>query len=118
MKEYVSYVLSNRDKFTNVQIARTDIVRIQQVVLNTLNLKNINELRDMYEGMAFYNNFLKRIKGLIALEKVLEKKLIDWDNINAKTFVTSEIKLDKVYDLIVGNNLELPIIQKKIKDRQ
>lgn len=69
MREFAAEVLTNRERFVEVKLTYAEINRIQITVLNALNLKNLNELRDKFEGIAFYEEFSREIFGAIAIEK-------------------------------------------------
>ena len=50
---------------------------LKNIALNNLGIKNINHLRDRFEGQVYFNNFLIRSYGEIALERFLGTHSID-----------------------------------------
>lgn len=112
MREFVNEILSYREKFINVKIGYSDLNRIRLAVLKALNLKNINELRDRFEGVAFYENFSNKILGICAIEKLFEIELIDWSNIQPKRFIP-KISLPEIdVDVVSCGNGKFPVINK------
>jgi len=110
-----------------VKLDRHDILPIKKCVLSKLKLKSENELRDRFEGIVFYENFHKKISGIIALEKFLETDLFSWDKINPKNYLpVVRINAKKVYILTSDfgelpeliPNFNLPVILIIRKDMQ
>ena len=91
MKDFIQLVLSNINKFLHVPLNYRDEMNIQQVVLKTLKLKDMGELRDKFEGVVFYNKFSRKILGMLALEKSLKIKLVDYSKLNPKNFQTKTL---------------------------
>jgi len=110
MQDYINRILKYREKFKVITLNYNDIDSIKEVVLKSLNLTNINQLRDKYEGVSFYQNFSNRISGVIALEKFLSINLIDWDNLTAKNYKPSLSVNDKEVDVITASDRDFPVI--------
>lgn len=82
--------------------------------MNHLGLTNLNQMRDRYEGQAFFEKTMKNIGGLMSLQKHLNLELIDLDKVNLGDF-QPYIKLDgKKVNINVFDFGNLPLI--KIKD--
>lgn len=79
MRGFIDNVFPYRERFRSIKIQRTEEVRIQQLVLRLLKLKDLNKLRDRFEGVRFYERLRKDIKGLIAVERILGVRLMNWD---------------------------------------
>ena len=47
------------------------IDKVRECVMKSLNVNSINELRDKFEGVTFYEAFYQKISGIMALESVL-----------------------------------------------
>ena len=86
--EFINQVLKHRKRFIDIGISLEELKQIQDSVLFSLGLSNLNELRDKLEGVAFYNKFSKRILSALALQKYLGIEIIDWDNISPKKSFT------------------------------
>ena len=110
MQDYINKILKYREKFKVINLNYNDIDSIKEVVLKALGLTNINQLRDKYEGVSFYQNFSSRISGVIALEKLLGINLIDWDNLSAKNYKPSLSINDIQVDVITASDRDFPVI--------
>ena len=81
--------------------------------MNHLGLTNLNQMRDRYEGQAFFEKTMKNIGGLMSLQKHLNLELIDLDKVNLGDF-QPYIKLDgKKVNINVFDFGNLPLINKK-----
>ncbi|MCX7550880.1 hypothetical protein [Xanthomarina sp. F2636L] len=79
-----------------------------------LGLTNLNQLRDRYEGQAFFEKTMKNIGGLMALQKHLNIDIIDLNKADLTDF-QPYIKLNgKKININVFNFGTLPMI--KIKE--
>ena len=54
--------------------------------MNHLGLTNLNQMRDRYEGQAFFEKTMKNIGGLLALQRFLKTDLIDFNKVNLTDF--------------------------------
>ncbi|MCT4139363.1 hypothetical protein HZP65_01255 [Elizabethkingia anophelis] len=82
MKEFVELLLKYKMNFDIIDIPYKDIHLIQKKVLSKLKLNNLNELRDRFEGMDFYERTLQRCLPILALEKKIKRQIIDWVNVD------------------------------------
>jgi len=82
MKEFINQVLSHRDNFVKVELKYRDISQIKPSVLKALKLDSIFKLNDMYEGVSFYNNFSRKVTGVLALGVFFDINYIDWNKVN------------------------------------
>ena len=112
MKNFILKVLSNRDNFLYESLNYNDLLKIQDSVLNSLGFKNLNELRDRYEGVAFINRFSLKISGVMALEKKLKKPMIDWDKVNPKNYIPKIVVSGKEINVVMCKYGEFPVIEK------
>jgi len=111
-REYVKRILSNREQFENIKLGYTDTYKINNIVLNFLNLNSMFELRDRFEGEVFLNTFSVKVKGAIALEKFLEIELIDWDNLTPNNYSSNLSKIGLEIDIISSDNGSFPIVER------
>lgn len=110
MQDYINHILKNNSKFKVVNLNYSDNKNITNTVLETLKLTNINQLRDKYEGVSFYENFTNKISGVIAIEKLLNVEIIDWKNVSAKNYIP-KINIDnKEVDIITASDRDFPVI--------
>lgn len=115
MKDFIQLVVSKRDGFINKILTYSDVNKIQEIVMKSLNLKNIKDLNDRYEGLDFYKKFSLKLFGVIAIEKILKIKLINWETINPRDY-NAIIDIDgKKIRVITSEYGEFPMINKEYK---
>lgn len=112
MRDFILKVLSNRDKFLYESLTYKDLKKIQECVMDSLELNNLNELRDRYDGVAFIEKFSLKIFGIMALEKQLKIELIDWEKISPKDYVPKLTISGKKVNVIMSEYGEFPVIEK------
>jgi hypothetical protein len=79
--------------------------------MSHLGLTNLNQLRDRYEGQSFFEKTMKNIGGLMALQKYLNKQLIDINKANLTDF-QPYIKLENAkIDIHVFDFGTLPLLK-------
>ena len=115
MKEFIAKVQTRRESFDVIKTSHSETNKIQATVLNALNLKGLNELRDKFEGVAFYNDFLRRIISVLAVEKLLKVELIDWATINPRTYKADMSKIGLDIDIITSEYGNFPVMEKESK---
>ncbi|WP_370002307.1 hypothetical protein [Winogradskyella sp.] len=86
---------------------------IRDSVLSFLGLNNINQLRDRYEGQAFWDKTLKNYGGLVACQKHLGIEVTTINELNIKDFKPQIIGKDSVYDIKVFDFGQLPDLELK-----
>ncbi len=110
MKLFFKYVGEYLRLYPQIRFSKTDEILIRNSAMNHLGLTNINQMRDRYEGQAFFEKTMKNIGGLMALQKHLNRELIDLDKANLGDF-QPYIKLDgKKVDINVFDFGTLPLI--------
>lgn len=114
MKLFFKYIGEYLRLYPQVRFSKTDEVLIRNPAMSHLGLTNLNQMRDRYEGQAFFEKTMKNIGGLMALQKHLNLELIDLDKVNLGDF-QPYIKLDgKKVNINVFDFGNLPLIN--IKD--
>jgi hypothetical protein len=114
MKDFVNSVLSNIKKFKKITIYTKDIIFIQSKVLQLLELKDMNQLRDRFEGIYFYDKLLTRLLSTLALEKLLNIKIVEIENIKNSEFEINLLKIGLDVEVKSFKFGELPILNKNI----
>ena len=114
MKLFFKYIGEYLRLYPQIRFSKTDEVLIRNSAMNHLGLTNLNQMRDRYEGQAFFEKTMKNIGGLMSLQKHLNLELVDLDRVNLGDF-QPYIKLDgKKVNINVFDFGNLPLI--KIKD--
>lgn len=79
-KEFHTYARNFMYK-ERTSIPNTFITKIQNLVVKQLGLKDLNQLRDRYDGQAFMDSVILKIAGLFVLEKHLNIALLQDNDI-------------------------------------
>ena len=115
MKNFLSKILTHRDSFYPESISQNEKIKITDIVVKHFNLKDANQLRDKFEGVAFLNNFTKDLGGVMCLGKCLDIDFIDLDIINPLNFSNIITIGKKKFHVITFNYGEFPVIEPKSK---
>lgn len=111
MREFLKIVLDHKKNFIPVKVSQSFIRKIQTIVLEILSLKDLNQLRDKYEGVAFYNKVYAFLFGMQVLETQLGTPLIDWKKVLKKDF-TGDFSIPKIDARVVTFKMnELPVVK-------
>lgn len=104
-------IMKFKENHTKIKINKFEIVKIQEAVLHVLKLKDLNKLRDKFDGVVYYEKFLRDTICEIAIEKLLKKKIIDWESKkNKKGYKPSFIFNEKIAEIIFVPYEEYPVI--------
>ena len=115
MREFLSDVVSNISDYGIIQLNHRTKLRTEEIVLDSLGLSNLNQMRDRYEGVAFHDSFNRKIMALCALEQYMDIEPSDWNHINPKDFQPNLEYLSVGIDVIVSDYGQYPVINKKIE---
>jgi len=110
MKEFFKYVGEFLRTYPQVRINRTEEIWIRDEVMKHLGLTNINQMRDRYEGQAFFDKTLMNFGGLITLQKHLKLPITDVTKIDLGGFQPKLEINNKVIDVLVFEFGTLPLI--------
>ncbi len=86
MKLFFKYIGEQLRLYPQIRFSRNDEILIRNSTMNHLGLTNLNQLRDRYEGQAFFDKTMKNIGGLMALQKHLNIELINLDKVDLTDF--------------------------------
>jgi hypothetical protein len=110
MKVFLKYVGEFLISYTQIRLNRNDEILIRDESMKHLGLTNLNQLRDRYEGQAFFDKTIKNIGGLIAIQKHLKLPIIDVSKIDLGGY-QPELKINnKTIDVFVFEFGTLPLI--------
>ena len=110
MKLFFKYLGENLVLYPQVRFTKNNEILIRNSAMTHLGLTNLNQMRDRYEGQAFFEKTMKNIGGMMALQKYLNIELIDLDKTNLTNF-KPHIKLDnKIIIINVFDFGTLPLI--------
>lgn len=109
MKNYIKYVLPFKNSFRKIEINRRELTSLENLVVKHLNVRDLNELRDKFEGQAFLDNFIHKALPIIGMEKYLKKNFINLENRRLDQIKSEIIVNNTVINLIKFDN-QLPLI--------
>ena len=98
MKLFFKYIGEYLRLYPQVKFSKTDEVLIRNSAMSHLGLTNLNQMRDRYEGQAFFEKTMKNIGGLMALQKHLNLAIIDFDK--AELLTSNQLQLGSIKDEI------------------
>jgi hypothetical protein len=113
MNDFLKYVIPFKQKFISVKVTSLFIEKVKETVLDQLSLKNLNHLRDKFEGVAFYEKVLNFLFGLSVLENHLLCSIIDWKNVKQKKLRSNLALLNLNVDVVTFRMGELPMLDKR-----
>jgi len=85
--DFLKALENNKTKIKIVNILRRDMQEAEVLVLKSLGVRSKFELNDRLDGTSFNNTFRKKIIGVVAIEKYLKVRLIDWTSVNPKSYL-------------------------------
>lgn len=110
MKEFLKYTGEYLNTYPQIRFKRNDEILIRDESIKHLGLTNLNQLRDRYEGQAFFDKTLMNLGGLMAIQKYLELPLIDVKKTKLGGFKPKLIINNDIFDVLVFEFGTLPLI--------
>jgi hypothetical protein len=111
IKDFLKYTGQYLSKYPQVRLTRKEEFAIRDSVLNFFGLTNLGELRDRYEGQAFWDKTLKHYGALIACQRHLNIPITEIDKLNLKGFTPQVQHENKIYDVKVFDFGKLPDLE-------
>lgn len=110
MKEFLKYVGEYLRTYPQIRFNRNYEISIRDESMKHLGLTNLNQLRDRYEGQAFFDKTLMNIGGLWAIQKHLKLPLIDIEKTALGGFQPKLLIDNQLIDVLVFEFGTLPLI--------
>ena len=110
MKVFLKYVGEFLRTYPQIRLNRNEEILIRDESMKHLGLTNLNQMRDRYEGQAFFDKTMMNYGGLIAIQKHLELEITDLKKINLNGFQPKLHVQDKIIDVFVFEFGTLPLI--------
>lgn len=82
MKTFLKYTGEFLKVYPQIRLSRNEEILIRNEVINHLGLNNINEMRDRFEGQAFFDKTIMNVGGLMAIQKHLDLPIVNISQIN------------------------------------
>lgn len=109
MKDFIQYILPFKSSFRKIEITRRELASLENLVVKHLNVRDLNKLRDKFEGQAFLDNFIQKALPIFGMEKYLKTNFIDFDN-RRLDYIKSEIKVNNTLINLIKFDNQLPLI--------
>lgn len=116
VKTFFNVVIPFIKDFPSNKLLRIDEKNIRDIVLKKLNLKNENQLRDKFEGIKYYDNYLKVVGAKLSIYKILNLEQEFSKNLNEITPTSNVILFNKKFKMNIFEFGELPIIYEYDED--
>ena len=110
MNNFLQYVNPRLSKFTKFDFLRSYEYKVRERVVNYFQLKDINQLRDKFEGVAFLDKIYKRAIAIWISSKILNTTLIDLDNFEPQNITLSFLFDNKKWEIVIFDYGEIPKI--------
>lgn len=110
MKVFLKYIGEFLRTYPQIKLNKNDEILIRDESMRHLGLTNLNQMRDRYEGQAFFDKTMMNYGGLIAIQKHLNLPLTDIKRINLDDFQPKLYIEDKTIDVFVFKFGTLPLI--------
>lgn len=112
MSEFFKYTGETILRSPNILIRRTDIHSIQDFCVSALGFKNINSVRDRYDGQRFMDSQIRKIGSLYALSDYFElRKPLLGDKLLSDPNPTLNLN-GMIYQIISSDFGKLPSVSK------
>ncbi|MDO1502130.1 hypothetical protein Q2T40_18495 [Winogradskyella maritima] len=113
MKLFLRHLGESLRSYPQIRFTKNDEILIRDSAISHLGHDNLNQLRDRFEGQAFFEKTMRNIGGLMALQKHLKVSPFDFNNANLKDFLPY-IKVDgQRIDINVFEFGQLPMVKVK-----
>ena len=100
-------------QYPQIRLSMKEEFAVRDSVMHSLGLKNLNQLRDRYEGQTFLDKTLKNYGGLVACQKHLNITVTTIDDLNIKDFKPQIEGKNALYDIKVFDFGALPVLELK-----
>ena len=97
-------------QYPQIRLTMNEEYAVRNSVLNSLGLKNLNQLRDRFEGQTFLDKTIKNYGGLVACQKHLNIPVTTIDDLNIKDFKPQIKGKNGLYDIKVFDFGALPVL--------
>ena len=110
MKIFLNHVGEFLRTYPQIRLNRGDEAWIRDVTMKQLGLDNLNQLRDRFEGQAFFDRTMMNVGGLISIQKHLNLRIEDITKLDFSNFHPKLKINDEVVDVYVFKFGTLPLI--------
>lgn len=112
-RDYFIYIHPLKENFKFVKIPRNFVIKIQSAIVKSLSLNSIQELRDRYEGVAYFDNNLRKVGSNYCVEHLLNNCKFNNYEIDLKSNLNIIEYNDTLYEIITFRFGQIPKIDIK-----
>jgi len=99
------------------KIEYNSLQSLKRIVLKHLNVRDMNKLRDRFEGQKYLNSFLTKSFAELAFEKIIGKEIVSWEQKEEEKGYKPSLEIDGMtVDLITADFESYPLIPKSEYD--
>jgi|LauGreDrversion4_2_1035121.scaffolds.fasta_scaffold1298672_1 hypothetical protein len=98
MSDFFKFLGEKYSRYPQVKLNRSLVSQVQELVVTKLNLSNLNEVRDKFEGQKYLDNQVVRVLSRLALFEFYGKKKPTID----LSWLSSEPNLFPINDKLVS----------------
>lgn len=110
MKLFLKYIGEFLRLYPQIKFTRNEEILIRDSAVKHLGLTNLNQLRDRYEGQAFFEKTMMNVGGLISIQKYLNLPIVDFTKIDLSDFLPKIELNGEMFDIHVFEFGSLPLI--------
>ncbi len=115
-KEYHNYVSGAKLGKINYDISNTFKIKVQNIAIRDLKLKDIFQLRDRFEGQAYMDKLLLKTCALTTVESIISVSLLDLSKITSGKSVSLDLTIgNEIFQIIPFYDGSLPIVSTALK---
>ncbi|MEO9481015.1 MAG: hypothetical protein ABJO28_17175 [Maribacter dokdonensis] len=113
IKQFLKYTGEFLRNYPQIRLTSAEEISVRDSVIQSLGLNNIGQVRDRYEGQAFWDKTLKNYGGLLICQKHLKLEILKIQEIDIKDFKPVLKVNDISYEILVFDFGTLPLIEPK-----
>jgi len=109
MKNYIKYILPFKKKFCKIELNSRELIFLENLVVKFLNVLDINQLRNKFEGQAFLDNLYSESSAIDCIAKIPERRFNRFESISLAK-IKSNIIIDNILVNIIQFGNHLPLV--------
>ena len=115
MKDFIEHINPRLKEFDKYELSRSHEYKVRDQVIKHFKLKDINQLRDKFEGVAFLEKTYKKAIALWLTSKVFDTELIKLDDFEPDSLKLNFFLKDINWEIVIFDYGDIPKF--KIKDK-
>jgi hypothetical protein len=108
MKDFIEHINPRLKDFTKFELSRSHEYKVRDQVIKHFNLKDVNQLRDKFEGVAFLEKTYKKAIAIWIASKVLKIELIKLEDFEPQLLQLNFFLEKKNWEIIIFDYGDIP----------